>query len=131
MSKNYYDCSSLVYRCYRQYGIRFGYTHPTWAPTAADEARWCSSTRHLVSEGAVDILSCKLIPGDTIYYSFQGDNGRYLDIDHTALFAGYAYEEGIGYYGTVIEASSTSNTVTERIYDASDSIRLIGRPSKR
>lgn len=131
MSKNYYDCSSLVYRCYRPYGIRFGYTHPTWAPTAADEAYWCVSTKHLVAEEAVSILNCKLIPGDTIYYSFQGNNGRYLDIDHTALFAGYAYEEGIGYYGTVIEASSSSNTVTERMYDGGDHIRLIGRPSKR
>ncbi|MDE7312249.1 MAG: Ig-like domain-containing protein, partial [Eubacterium sp.] len=130
MSKNYYDCSSLVYRCYRPYGIRFGYTHPTWAPTAADEARWCSSKRHLVAEKAVDLLSCKLIPGDTIYYSFNGNNGRYLDIDHTALFAGYAYDDEIGFYGTVIEASSSSNTVTERMYYASDSIRMIGRPSK-
>ncbi len=131
MSKNYYDCSSLVYRCYRPYGIRFGYTHPTWAPTAADEGRWCMLTGHQLATQAVEILSCKLVPGDTIYYSFNRNNGRYLDIDHTAIFAGYAYDPLIGYYGTVIEASSTSNTVTERMYYASESIRLIGRPSKK
>lgn len=131
MSKNYYDCSSLVYRCYRPYGIRFGYTRPGWAPTAADEALWCQNNRHIVAEGAVELLSCKLIPGDTIYYSFNGENGRYKNIDHTALFAGYAYDTQIGYYGTVIEASSSSNTVAERMYYASDSIQMIGRPSKR
>ncbi len=131
MSKNYYDCSSLIYRCYRPYGIRFGYTHPTWAPTAADEGRWCKNSGHATAEEAVEILSCKLVPGDTIYYSFNGNNGRYLNIDHTAMFSGYAYDPSIGYYGMVIEASSSSNTVTERMYYASDSIRLIGRPSKK
>lgn len=131
MSPNYYDCSSLIYRCYRPYGIRFGYTHPTWAPTAADEGRWCKNSGHVTAEGAVEILNCKLVPGDTIYYSFNGDNGRYMNIDHTAFFSGYAYDPSIGYYGTVIEASSSSNTVTERMYYASDSIQLIGRPSKK
>lgn len=131
MSSNYYDCSSLVYRCYRIYGLRFGYTHPTWAPTAAEEGRWCAITNHLVAEQAVPILDCKLVPGDTIYYSFNGNNGRYRNIDHTAIFAGYAYDTSIGYYGTVIEASSSSNTVRERMYYASDSIQCIGRPSKK
>ena len=130
MSPKYYDCSSLVYRCYRPYGIRFGYTNPSWAPTAADEAYWCAVTGRKISSEAIEILNCKLIPGDTIYYSFEGDNGRYLDIDHTAIFSGYAYDADFGYYGTVIEASSTSNTVAERMYYASDSIRLIGRPAK-
>lgn len=131
MSKNYYDCSSLVYRCYKPYGIRFGYTHPTWAPTAADECRWCVISGHQVSAQAESILSCKLRAGDTIYYSFNGNNGRYLNIDHTAIFAGYEYDPSIGYYGTVIEASSSSNTVTERMYYDSDSIKLIGRPSRK
>lgn len=130
MSPKYYDCSSLVYRCYRPYGIRFGYTNPSWAPTAADEAYWCAVTGRKISSEAIEILNCKLLPGDTIYYSFEGDNGRYLDIDHTAIFSGYAYDADFGYYGTVIEASSTSNTVAERMYYASDSIRLIGRPAK-
>lgn len=131
MSKNFYDCSSLVYRCYRVYGIRFGYRHPSWAPTAADEGRWCASTKHLVASEAVDILSCKMVPGDTIYYSFNGNNGRYLNIDHTAIFAGYEYDEKNGYYGTVIEASSSSNGVVERMYYAGSSIQLIGRPCKK
>lgn len=131
MSRNYYDCSSLVYRCYRTYGLRFGYTHPTWAPTAAEEGRWCVTTNHLVAQQAVPVFDCKLVPGDTIYYSFNGNNGRYRNIDHTAIFAGYAYDTSIGYYGTVIEASSSSNTVTERMYYASDSIQFIGRPSKK
>ena len=131
MSQNYYDCSSLVYRCYRPYGIRFGYTHPTWAPTAAEEGFWCKKSGHCIAEGALEILNCKLVPGDTIYYSFNGDNGRYMNIDHTAIFSGYAYDDSIGYYGTVIEASSSSNTVTERMYYSSDNIKLIGRPSKK
>lgn len=130
MSSKYYDCSSLVYRCYRPYGIRFGYTNPSWAPTAADEAHWCMVTKRMIASQPVEILDCRLVPGDTIYYSFQGDNGRYLDIDHTAIFAGYAYDTSVGYYGTVIEASSTSNTVAERMYYASDSIRMIGRPDR-
>lgn len=131
MSQNYYDCSSLVYRCYKPYGIRFGYTTPGWAPTAAAECLWCVSTGHTVASQSVDILSCKLVPGDTIYYSFNGNNGRYLNIDHTAVFAGYAYDEASGYYGTVIEASSSKGSVVERMYYPGQSIMLIGRPSKK
>ena len=131
MSDRYYDCSSLVYRCYRDFGIRFGYTHPTWAPTAADEGRWCMSTNHVVSNGSTDILNCRMVPGDTIYYSFNGNNGRYLNIDHTAIFSGYEYDENIGYYGNVIEASSSRNGVVERMYLPGNSIQLIGRPSKQ
>lgn len=132
MSANYYDCSSLVWRCYKKYGIRFGASASvTWAPTAAEEGRWCANTKHVVASGPVDILSCKLVPGDTIYYAFNDNNGRYLNIDHTAMFAGYEYEEGFGYYGTVLEASSSNNSVVERMYYAGPSIKLIGRPSKK
>lgn len=131
MSQNYYDCSSLVYRCYAGLGIRFGNTNPHWAPTAAEEGRWCTNTKHVVSTQPVDILSCKLVPGDTIYYSFNGNNGRYLNIDHTAIFAGYAYDESAGYYGTVIEASSSRNAVVERMYYPGNTTKLIGRPSKK
>ncbi len=131
MSKNYYDCSSLVYRCYASLGIRFGNTNPHWAPTAAEEGRWCAATKKLAASQPVDILSCKLVPGDTIYYSFNGNNGRYLNIDHTAIFAGYAYDESIGYYGTVIEASSSRNAVVERMFYTGNTIKLIGRPSKK
>ncbi len=130
MSQNYYDCSSLVYRCYAPLGIRFGYTNPYWAPTAADEGLWCVKTKHVVSSEPVDILSCKLVPGDTIFYSFKGNNGRYLNIDHTAIFAGYAYDESSGHYGTVIEASSSRNAVVERMFYPGNTIMLIGRPSK-
>ena len=87
-------------------------------------------TKHVVSSEPVDILSCKLVPGDTIFYSFKGNNGRYLNIDHTAIFAGYAYDESSGHYGTVIEASSSRNAVVERMFYPGNTIMLIGRPSK-
>lgn len=130
MADKYYDCSSLVYRCYQPYGIHFGSKYLSLAPTASEEARWCAVTGREIATEAVDLLSCKLVPGDTIYYSFNGDNGHYMNIDHTAIFAGYAYNASIGYYGTIIEASSSSNTVAERIYYALESIILVGRPSR-
>lgn len=131
MSENYYDCSSLVWRCYKPYGILFGATNNYWAPTAAEEGRWCARKNKLVAKKSVDILSFRLVPGDTIYYSFSGNNGRYKNIDHTAIFAGYKYDASSNtYYGTVLEASSSRNSVVERMYYPGASIRLIGRPSR-
>lgn len=132
MSQNYYDCSSFVYRCYQPYGIHFGYTNTAWAPVASVEGRWCADKKHLIATQAVDILSCKLVPGDTIFYSFNENNGQYLNIDHVAIFSGYHYDAMSGYYGTILEASNSSDAVVERTYHMSaDSIKLIGRPSKQ
>lgn len=128
MSQNYYDCSSLVWRIYKQLGIRFG-NQSSWAPTAALEGKWCVDTKRVVARKGVEISSRKLLPGDTLYYAYSGDNGRYLSISHTAIFAGYSYDEYFGFYGTVIEASSSMDDVVERQY-FTDGVVLIGRPTR-
>lgn len=86
METGYYDCSSLIWRSYRPYGVTLG--NQTWAPTAAEQARWCVSNHKVLANKAIRTKSLKLLPGDLIFYT-SGDNGRYKNIYHVAMFAGY------------------------------------------
>lgn len=86
MRKGYYDCSSLVWRCYVPTGITFGYSkYASNAPTAAGEAYYLVSHKKEVASTYVD--EKKLKPGDLIFIS-SGYNGRYRNITHVAIYIG-------------------------------------------
>lgn len=103
MKKGYYDCSSLVWRSYSPYGIDFG--DETWAPTAADQGKWCDEYAKLLSLKKLDVSDYALLPGDVLYYAKQSNNGRYKKIYHTAIFEGYQVTTDNSTGETTLEAS--------------------------
>lgn len=84
MKKDYYDCSSYVWRSYKDAGFDIGKGR-TYAPVAADLAKWCVLNNYMVYSGTVDVS--KLLPGDLIFWT-GADNGRYEGIYHVDLYAG-------------------------------------------
>lgn len=117
MSKGYYDCSSMVSRVYRNYGVYFG-SRRGWSPTAADIGKWCTRNKKVVAKKAVSYK--KLLPGDLIFFSSQ-KNGRYKNITHVEMYTGGA---------TDVSASSRYNKVVHYGYSRSSEIVLIARPTK-
>lgn len=102
-----YDCSSLVYRCYQEYGITLG------ASTAAGEAKWLTDKKCYFTS------SDKLQAGDLIFYSSDNDNGRYRNISHVAIYIGN---------GKQVEAQNPSKGVRCNSFRASN-INCYARPS--
>jgi cell wall-associated NlpC family hydrolase len=102
-----YDCSSLVYRCYQEYGITLG------ASTAAGEAKWLTDKKCYFTS------SDKLQAGDLIFYSSDNDNGRYRNISHVAIYIGN---------GKQVEAQNPSKGVRCNSFKASN-INCYARPS--
>lgn len=105
MSKNYYDCSSFVYRIYRVAG-KYLVRKTGWAPVAADIAHYyVRKGRQIKASGTYDPK--KLRPGDLICFggSKARRNGRYKRIYHIALYIGN---------GKTMESSSTYNNVVIR-----------------
>ena len=90
MLKGYYDCSSLVWRSYAKAGKYLAAT--SYAPTAADLARWCNQNGRRIRGGfsVKNVSKLQLLPGDLL---FQGgaDNGRYRGIYHVEMFTGYEF----------------------------------------
>lgn len=87
MQKGYVDCSSFIWKSYKPYGVNFG--SKSYAPTAADIAKWCSKKKKLLKFSAYNGKSDKLLPGDLIFYKKRsGKNGRYKNIDHIAMYVG-------------------------------------------
>lgn len=117
MSKNLYDCSSLVSRVYRQYGVYFG-SKRGWSPVAANIAKWCQANHKVVSNKGVSYK--KLLPGDLVFFSYK-KNGRYRNITHVEMYTGEACD---------VSASSNYNKVVHYGYSQSDSIVMIARPTK-
>lgn len=118
MSPSYYDCSSLVYRAYRIYGVRFGYRQ-SWAPTAATIGYWCVKNKKVVSYKAVTDYN-KLLPGDLIFFAYAGNNGRYRHISHIETYVGGGYD---------VSASSTYGRVVKYGTQSGNSkVVLIARP---
>ncbi len=115
MSAGYYDCSSLVSRVYRQYGVYFG-SKSGWSPTAAEIGRWCANHGKVISKKPMDYT--KLVPGDLIFYSYT-KNGRYLNISHVEIYAGN---------GMNISASSRMNKVVHYVYGSNCTV-LVARPT--
>lgn len=117
MSKRYYDCSSMVSRVYRNYGVYFG-SPRGWSPTAADIGKWCTRNKKIVAKKAVSYK--KLLPGDLIFFS-SGKNGRFKNITHVEMYTGGS---------TDVSASSTYGKVVHYGYSRSSQIVLIARPTK-
>ncbi len=67
MQSGYYDCSSLVWKSYSKYGIYPG--SRSYAPTAADLAKWCASKKKIVSKNCSynNIQKMKYRPGDVMF----------------------------------------------------------------
>ena len=87
MSPGFYDCSSLVWRAYRQIGIDFGLTE--YAPTAASECQWLAKKNKILGRWTREAFQdMKYLPGDLLF-RVGADNGRYLGIYHVEMFAGY------------------------------------------
>ncbi len=116
MRKGYYDCSSLVSRVYRPYGVYFGVKRG-WSPTAAAIGKWCTNNKKVLSKKAVSYK--KLLPGDLVCYSYAR-NGRYRNISHIEIYVGN---------GKNVSASSSNNRVIHYDYK-NGSTKLVARPKK-
>lgn len=116
MSGRYYDCSSIVWRTYKRYGVNFG-VNSSWAPTAASMGYWCTKNKKVIYNKGVSYT--KLLPGDLIFYSYQR-NGRYKNISHIEMYVGN---------GKSVSASSTYNRVVHYAYK-NRSVVMIARPTK-
>lgn len=117
MSKRYYDCSSLVSRVYRNYGVYFG-SRSGWSPVAADIGKWCARNHKVIAKKAVSYK--KLLPGDLIFFS-GWRNGRYKNITHIEIYTGGAKD---------VSASSRYGKVVHYGYGTGDSVVLVARPTK-
>lgn len=105
MNKNYFDCSSFVYRSYRAAG-KYLVRKTNWAPVAADIARYyVRKGKQIKASKTYDPK--KLRPGDLICFGGSGapKNGRYKRIYHIAIYIGN---------GKTMESSSTYNNVVIR-----------------
>ncbi|MEB3103013.1 C40 family peptidase [Ferviditalea candida] len=101
---NFTDCSYLVQRVYRQFGINL-------PRTAAEQARF--SVENDLTVSAVD-----MVPGDLVFWSYER-NGRFMDITHVGIYAGD---------GKVVDASSTRGQVVYRnLFDWERQV-MFGRP---
>lgn len=88
MQKGFYDCSSLVWRAYTKSNQYFG--NKTYAPVAADIAKWCISHKKRIKGGLSNknITKMKLRPGD-LFFRTGSNNNRYKGIYHVEMFVGY------------------------------------------
>ena len=73
MEEGYYDCSSLVYRLYREVGI-------TLPSISYEQGKYCYENAMLINKE-------DLKPGDLIFYSYE-DNGQFRNISHVAIYIG-------------------------------------------
>jgi cell wall-associated NlpC family hydrolase len=89
MSEGKYDCSSYVYRAYKDAGVTLGGSS-NWAPTAADLGKWCSEKGYVLYTEDETVDVSKLRPGDLIFETGE-DNGRYKGIYHVDLYVGNGY----------------------------------------
>lgn len=134
MAEGYYDCSSLTWRSYSPYGVYMG--NENWAPTAADQGKWCVENGKIIAEKGVNLEDFVLLPGDLIFYAKTQSNGRYKNIYHVAMFTGYRIEETAKgesvLKGYIVDANgkvvAESQYRTEFSFDKG--IVLIGRPTK-
>ena len=102
--EGYYDCSSLVQRCYREFGLEL----PAIASTQG---------QFMVDHG-LTVDAGMLMPGDLIFYSYE-NNGQFMNISHVAIYIGN---------GWMVHAANTARGVVEDPVNYSN-INLYGRPS--
>ena len=102
--EGYYDCSSLVQRCYAEFGINL----PSIASTQG---------QYIVEHG-LEVTEDMLEPGDLIFYSYE-NNGQFRNISHVAIYIGN---------GRMVHAANTARGVVNDPFNPSN-IGLYGRPS--
>ncbi len=85
MQKGYYDCSSLVWRSYKQHGVYFG--NYRYAPTAAEIARKMVQGKRRLPLKLIKSPE-QMLPGDLLFYARKPGNGRYKNISHVAIYCG-------------------------------------------
>ena len=73
MQEGWYDCSSLVYRLYKEAGIILN-------ETASTQGKQCYQKAQIINKK-------DLQPGDLIFYSYE-DNGQFRNISHVAIYVG-------------------------------------------
>ncbi|MBR6223820.1 MAG: C40 family peptidase [Lachnospiraceae bacterium] len=73
MQQGWYDCSSLVYRLYKEVGINLPYV-------ASTQGQYCYKNAMIINKK-------DLKPGDLIFYSYE-DNGQFRNISHVAIYVG-------------------------------------------
>lgn len=90
MQKGYYDCSSLVWRSYSKYGVRFGAS--SYAPTAAGLAEYMARRHKLLGGGfsQKNAVNLKFKAGDLMFET-GASNGRYKGIYHVEMIIGYEF----------------------------------------
>lgn len=106
MQEGYYDCSSLVWRSYRDAGLKL--CGVNYAPTAAELAKKLEAEGKAIAYESLDASELK--PGDLIFYS-SGNNGRYKNIDHVDIYYGTCdteKEEEIWWWGINTEEEEAS-----------------------
>ena len=87
MRTGYYDCSSLVWQCYKLAGKNFGARY--YAPVAADILHWCVTHKKTLKKSVrKKIYKLSLRPGDITFRTGQ-NNGRYKGTYHVEMFVGY------------------------------------------
>lgn len=102
--EGFYDCSSLVQRCYAEFGI----TLPATASTQG---------KYIVDHG-LEVTEYMLEPGDLIFYSYE-NNGEFLNISHVAIYIGN---------GRMVHAANTARGVVNDPFIPTN-VGLYGRPS--
>jgi cell wall-associated NlpC family hydrolase len=86
MAEGKYDCSSYVYRAYKDAGVILGGDN-SYAPTAAALGKWCADNGYVLYDETEEVDVSKLLPGDLIFETGE-DNGRYKGIYHVDLYTG-------------------------------------------
>ena len=90
MLKGYYDCSSLVWRSYSKYGVKFGAS--SYAPTAAGEAEYLARHHKLLKGGFSQKNASKLkFKAGDLMFETGASNGRYKGIYHVEMIVGYEF----------------------------------------
>lgn len=87
MQEGWYDCTSLVYRLYKEAGL-------VLSGTAAEQGEDCYKKAQIINKK-------DLKPGDLIFYSYE-ENGRFRNISHVAIYVGD---------GKMVHAANTSRGV--------------------
>jgi hypothetical protein len=111
-AKKYVDCSSYVWRLYKNAGIKL--VAKSYTPTAAGEAKWLSKRKRLSSPTKTRIKNLK--PGDLLFYSSK-KNGRYKNITHVEIYISSGVSLGASgpYYknagGCVAEGTAVNSTL--------------------
>ena len=107
-----------MWKSYKPYGVNFG--SKSYAPTAADIAKWCGKKKKLLKLSTYNGKSDRLLPGDLIFYRKRsGKNGRYKNIDHIAMYVGNRHRSYMQMEAVCLTAihvpQSCSNRQTSKI----------------